>query len=243
MKKFKNTLAVTALSLGMGSLALAQTRTVLTPSVRAIPVDHVFAPDGFDTNDDTQVIVTGYLPNLCYKSPKASQQVLGKTIDVRVQALYDMPPGTMCLQAIVPFMEAVSVGVLDKGTYNIKVNEGTPSSKAEQIKVVESSSSAIDDHVYAAVDFVETFPGSRTIRLKGYNPSDCFELDQIKMVSNKKDTFAVLPILKQVREACPMKMVPFEYEATVPNELDAETLLLHVRVMNGRSVNALFQNR
>ena len=49
--------------------------------------------------------------------------------------------------------------------------------------------------------------------------------------------------MKQVSEFCPMKMVPFEYEVEVPNNLEKEKILLHVRVMDGRSVNSLYLNR
>ena len=97
-------------------------------------------------------------------------------------------------------------------------------------------------YVYANVDYIETTQGSRIALLKGYNPSDCFEFDRVQFISNERDTYSVLPIMKQVREFCPMKMVPFEILVVVPRTLSVEKLLLHVRVMNGKSVNAIFEN-
>jgi hypothetical protein len=40
-----------------------------------------------------------------------------------------------------------------------------------------------------------------------------------------------------------MKMIPFNYEAQVPETLkEVDQVLLHVRVMNGKSVNALIRS-
>ena len=33
-----------------------------------VPVDNVYSPKGFDANDNSEVIVSGFLPNLCYKN-------------------------------------------------------------------------------------------------------------------------------------------------------------------------------
>ena len=241
--KHKIATSLTMVTLATGAFATGETR-VNVPQLQTVPVKHVFAPEGFDDNDESQVVVTGYLPNLCYKAPRANTVVSNKTVDVTISALKEQAPGTMCLQAIVPYMEVVSLGVLDKGMYDVKVNRATNTPGLADLKVTAAPSSAIDDFIYAAVDNVEVIPGTRTATLRGFNPSDCFALDEVKMVSNNKDTFSVLPILKQVHQVCPMKLVPFEYRVEVPQgELNAESILLHVRVMNGKSVNAVFDNR
>jgi hypothetical protein len=205
------------------------------------PVDHVYAPKGFDTNDETQVIVSGYLPNLCYKAPRSEAKVVGRTIEVTVSALLE--EGTQyCPMMIVPFLETVSLGVLDRGEYEIVVNAGSSHESKSKIQVAESSSSAIDDHVYANVDQVEKLEQSRKVLLKGSNPSPCFVFDRVEFVSNGSDTFSVLPIMKQIREHCPMKMIPFTIETSIPAGLLQEKVLFHVRGMDGRSVNALVDN-
>lgn len=225
------------------SLALlAGVPAVAAPTTDWAPVDHVYSPKGFDTNDDTQVIVSGYLPNLCYKAPQAEVSLVGKTIAVTVKALLNEDV-ELCAQMVVPFLLPVSVGVLDKGTYRVVVNGGSRFERTSSIQVVESASSAVDNFVYANLDYVEKAPGSRRVLLKGYNPSDCFVFDRIELISNERDTFSILPIMKQVRESCPMKMVPLTIPADIPASLDPEQILLHVRVMNGKSVNALFDNR
>ncbi len=217
--------------------------SVAAPVSVSVPVDHIYVPKGFDTNDNTQVIVTGYLPNLCYKSPSSTVSVTENNISIQLNALFEAPANGVCAEAIVPYMEVVSVGVLAEGTYGIKVNEGASAFLEESVSIVQSPSLDINDHIYAAVDYVERKENTRTVILNGYNPSDCFELSEVKFISNDKDTFAVLPIMKKIRSFCPMKMIPFKYEAEVPADLKAETLLLHVRVMSGDSVNSLFDNK
>ena len=224
--------------------------TFATPTAQAesrlqveIPIENVFAPKGFDDNDSAEVVVSGMLQNLCYKAPRATATIEGNVIRIKVTALHVRTEGTYCASMWVPFTEVVSLGVIRSGSYTVKVISQPEDQPLEtSLAVVQASTSSIDDFVYANVDWIETFKNSHRVVLHGYNPSDCFELDSIQLVSNQKDAYSVLPIMKQVRETCPMKMVPFAYEMQVPNELDARKILLHTRVLNGKSVNAIFYN-
>lgn len=212
-----------------------------TPTEETVPIDHVFAPHGFDSNDNVELIVTGFLPNLCHKAPTTKVNVKGDKIFVEVTSLYYEESNPFCPEMVVPFTKAVSLGILDKGRYDIVVNNKTQWEKKEEIKIAESVSNSIDDFSYAYVTYIEkeNTPFGKVV-LKGYNPSDCFELESIDYVHNGKDTYSVLPKMKQVRELCPMKMIPFEYEWEVPRDLDTNKVLLHVRTMEGNSVNTIF---
>ncbi len=109
------------------------------------------------------------------------------------------------------------------------------------MKVTESTSNAVDDFQYAYVNYIDKEEQSfGEVTLKGYNPSDCFELYTIEYVHNGKDTYSVLPKMKQVRSFCPMKMVPFKYKWKVPSDLNKSRVLIHVRTMDGKSVNTIF---
>lgn len=211
-----------------------------------VPVDHVFSPAGFDSNDNAEVVVTGYLPNLCYKAPKSSVSVVDGKISVSVKATKNVASMGLgfCVNVIVPYTEYINVGVLDKGKYKIAVNEKSNWEKTSNIAIAEASSNSIDEVIYANVDeVVRQDEGSRKVSLKGYNPSDCFELKEVVVIDNGVDTYSVLPKMKQVKAFCPKKMIPFTYEFEVPEKLEADKVLLHVRVMDGRSVNAFFNNK
>lgn len=208
-----------------------------------VPVDHVYSPAGFDSNDNSEVVVTGYLPNLCYKAPKSTVMVKDGKISVSVKAMKKASL-SFCADVIVPYIEFINIGVLDKGKYQIAVNENSNWEKKSNIVISEASSNSIDDVVYANVDeVVRGDEGSRKVILKGYNPSDCFELKEIVIKDNGIDTYSILPKMKQVKAFCPKKMIPFSFEVEVPQNLEADKVLLHVRVMDGRSINAFFNNK
>lgn len=209
-----------------------------------VPVDHVFSPAGFDSNDNSEVIISGFLPNLCYKAPQHVVSVKDGKINISVKAIKNQRGMGFCADVIVPYIEFVNIGVLDKGKYDIAVNENSPWEKRSKLFVNEASSSSIDEVVYANVEeVVKSDDGSRKVILKGHNPSDCFELKEIEVKDNGVDVYSVLPKMKQVRAFCPKKMIPFSYEFEVPQNLEADKVLLHVRVMDGRSVNAFFNNQ
>lgn len=213
-----------------------------TPVKTLVPVENVYSPSGFDSNDNTEIIVSGYLPNLCHKKPETEFKITGNKIEITLSALKYDPSNPFCAEMIVPFLEKVDVGVLDKGTYDIVVNGKTVYEKSSEITIGPAYSDAIDEFVYANVEYVEKNAGTRTIKLKGHTPSDCFVYDKASFANNKKDTYSILPKMKQISDFCPMKMVPFEVEEELPNDLKADKLLLHVRVMNGKSVNTIFYN-
>lgn len=209
---------------------------------RTVPVAQVFAPKGFDTNDVTQIIVSGNLPNFCYKSPKSVVTVNDNIINIEVKALYDTEAA--CAQVVNPFLDVVSVGVLAEGNYEVRVNESASATPlTATIEVTLAATLEVNDHIYARVDHAEQVENSRKVQLHGYNPSDCFDLDKFTYISNGKDTLSVLPIMKKISSHCPLKMTPFTYEAEIPVELSVNEALLHIRVMKGDSVNILFNNQ
>jgi len=207
-----------------------------------VPISDVFSPKGFDSNDNSQIIVSGYLPNLCHKAPMSEVKVVNGKVEIKVKSLRYDASNPYCPEVIVPFVEAIDLGVMDKGFYDIVVNGKSIYELRERLQVNEASSGAVDEHIYAGVEFIEKSEGSNRIFLKGYNPSDCFVLDEIEVFDNAKNVYSVLPKLKQISDFCALKMVPFEYEMEVPNNLKADRILLHVRSVQGKSINSIFLN-
>lgn len=226
---------LTTLFLLIGTSAMAG-----TPIETAVPVDNIYSPSGFHDHEESEVIITGHLPNLCHKSPKTKVRVVGGEIQINVTALHYLPSNPFCATVLVPFVETVQVGLLDKGDYSIVVNPGTPFERRGELGIEDYASSAIGDVIFANVSHVEKTGMNDRVILKGYNPSDCFELDEISYRHNKKDTYSVYPKMKQVSEFCPRKMIPFSYEFEVPSDLERQKVLLHVKAMDGKSVNTIY---
>ncbi len=234
--KARNIVKAFAAFMAMGVLQAAVPLEVM------VPIDHVYSPAGFDSNDNSQIIISGYLPNLCHKAPRSIVKMENGKVDIKVVSLKYDSSNPYCPEMIVPFVEAVDLGVLDKGNYDIVVNGNSIYEQRANIGISEASSDAVDDHVYADVEYIDKSVGNRMVVLKGYNPSDCFELDDIQVMDNNKDVYSIKPIMKQVSEFCALKMMPFEYEMVVPDKLQADQVLLHVRSIKGRSVNSLYNN-
>lgn len=229
----------TALSAGLlfftGLSALAS-----TPYITDVPLDHVYVPQGFHSHDNAEIVITGFLPNLCHRSPQTSVQVKAGVIRIQVRSLYYHNSNPYCPMVLVPFVETVSLGVMDKGNYPIVINAQTPYELKSNLTIEEYSSDAYDDLVFANVTHVEDKGVDRKVILKGLNPSDCFELDSIEYTHNSHDTYSIYPKMKQVSAFCPKKMVPFAYEFTVPRELPRQKVLLHVKALDGNSVNQIY---
>jgi hypothetical protein len=211
-----------------------------TPTIVPAQIEQVYVPKGFDSNDNTEIILSGVLPNLCHKTPSTKFKIDGNNIFIKASTLKYESDNPFCPPVQVPFVHSVAVGVLKKGLYNIFV-EGTQKI-AQSIEVADAKKGATDDHIYAQVFFIETKENSRKILLKGLNPSNCLEFHRFQVVDNGKDVYSILPIMRQISEHCPRKEIPFEIPFTVPSELNAKKVLLHVRTMEGNSVNQVFNN-
>lgn len=210
----------------------------VTPVEVEIKKFKVYVPAGFDSNDSSEITVSGVLPDHCHQAPKVDIISITDTeVKVVVKSLY--AKGENCLQVQIPFSVTITLGVLDKGSYTISSN----SDAQDIISIDQATSISMDESIYANVEYVEENEYDRTVKLVGVNPSDCFELDQIKYVHNSKDTYSILPILKVVSSPCNQNPTKFEYDFVVPKDLEAKLVLLHVRKMNGKSVNKLFRNK
>lgn len=219
----KTSLVLTAIFLS--SLSYAE--------VHLAPVKHLYVPSGFDSNDAVEVVVSGSFPNSCFGRNTVNVEVHGDVVDIEVTAI--KKKSFACIDMIIPYQEVISIGNLQGGNYSVRVNEVLE----ESLKVEEASSNSVDDHIYAAIDQIdETAPGQFV--LKGWRYSPCVVLDEVKVVSNNKDTLSLMPVMKQVSTFCPMKMTPVSY----PVKLNFQSLkttepLLHVRTMDGKSFNKI----
>lgn len=208
-----------------------------------VPVTHLYAPAGFDSNDHSEVVLTGYLPNLCYKIPRSYVEIVGNKISVGMKAQINMRSNQYCADVIIPFIETVKIGQLFEGSYQLTVNENSRWEKNAEMKVAYASGDSVQEAIYANVSEIVNLDHGRRVLLKGYNPSDCYALDKIAVIDNGLDVYSILPKVKKVKDSCPINMTEFSYEFTVPKRLPADTVLLHVRVMDGRSMNALYNNK
>lgn len=230
MKRF-----ISVLLLGIASVSQA--------AVIPAPVDHLYVPAGFDNNDNVEVVVAGHFPTTCYSRNRVFVKVSGDVIDVKINAYHNRDATSKCITMVVPFSEVVTIGNLQAGGYTIKVNDGMKKSLKDRITVSESRSNSMDEFIYAQVDYIDLgFTGGLggSAFLHAQLSSPCLEFDRVEYLSNGKDTISIMPIMKQISDFCPMKMVP--YQIPLKYEIDSipsEKVLLFSRSIDGKSISTI----
>lgn len=225
----------------------------------ALPVIHVYVPHGFDSNDTTEILISGYRPDNSYQNEKAAVRVIDQTIFIDVTAERNINPNLRSIQIVTSFLLPARPDLpLDPGKYSIVVNGNTRHEKLSEIHIAAATSPGVDDNIYPNVKWVERIPGSRKIILHVEQPGqkNCFKkmsIDPIingdewnkKVKSNPRvtDTLSLKPRLIQVKANCDLRKTHhFEWEYTVPEINGLDVILLHIRIWSRRSINVLFAN-
>jgi len=226
-------------------LFFSATLIASTEAFDIVPIHdyELFVPRGFDSNDTTEVIVYGYLPNTCYLDPTAQAKVLHNShIAISMNAKFYR--NASCTAMVVPFLISAKIGQIAAGTYSISVNVDEINAMAQpmaSIIIEKANSNSIDNHIYANVSSIEVDEENKLIHLKGQNPSPCMELKGIKTIYNGSNVLAVLPIMEKKDDICVFQLTSFHYELPMSVLPKVQTILLHVRRMDGTSFNHLYQ--
>lgn len=213
------------------------------------PVDRIFVPLGFDDNDKVEVVISGKFSNSCYKTGPAEAFVnpLSNKIEVRAEAYYY--PNAVCTQMITPFIKSVELkGQLTAGNYDVSIKE-RPSSPTAKLVVARSTRPEADDYLYAGVHSAflnqNVTGGGQEIVLKGQHPFllvGCAKFDEVRTSFSPSGVLIVQPITKIVEgEECDGSTahIRFEHRVRLAEPLESGEFLLHVRTLNGGSVNQL----
>lgn len=198
----------------------------------------IYIADGFDDNDLVEVTVVGNLPNSCFRNPSYEIENKDNKYTIRLYAHY-VPNEEGCREVSIAYTETINFGMLNKGEYGIAlVNKKKTESKNIVIKT--ASSQLVDEFLYGNVSGVIENDANREIELVGANPVNCLVFD--KMIADVQNSVIVLrPMFREVG-TCENKSKPFKIKYKVPYiENELKGIMLHVRVMNGRSYNYLYQ--
>lgn len=220
-----------------------------------VPVGNIFVPaTGFDDNDNVQLMIDGVLPNGCYQIDKEelSEGKKAKTYNVKLFA-YKRTEGSCAdesnlpnsLMPTVPYTLEVSLGQLASGAYKIAFSRPGLSKAQISFSVRPATSSLIDAMPYAAVSSVwipDQVPGDKpvTFELVGSLTSSCSYLNGEPKVQLLGNVFIVLQSVGFKNDTnCTMGRIPFKKTVSL-GTMPEGRYLIHVRSMNGRSVNRAF---
>lgn len=227
----------------VGSLrALADGGAFPAPELTKILSENVFVPQGFDDNDNVQLIVHGQLINTCYKAAPPLVEVDRARHLITVSAQSYVYSGCWCLEVLAPITQTVDLGLLPAGKY--RVVESDLSGRLihdVSLPVAVSASAAPDDLLYAPVKQARlessTTNSKKTLVLSGAFSSSCLEMQEVKVLSRTPHILEVLPIAAyKAGSDCKPKTRPFEVRVNLPSVEPGDTLV-YVRSLNGQAIS------
>lgn len=225
---------LTCLVFLISGLAFAQE----LPTLRYSKIETSYIPNGFDSNDNVQMVVEGVYRDTCSR-PAGTQfkvNAASKTIEIlSYEYRYEGP----CLDVLVPHNEVVNVGVVPDGNYRVMQSNGADLGR---LNIVRATKSSPDDYLYAPVSNAQLTSrnGKVVITVSGAFTNSCMKLAQVVPHVQPK-VISVQPIAEIDHRVgnCINGNFPFESSVVISN-VRAGRYLLHVRSLNGNAVNNLF---
>lgn len=215
------------------SIASAQTEPILLPT----SFNAIYAPNGFDSNDNVQLIGEGLFPNTCYRPAPAKVSVDSDRKLISLTPMAYQYNG-MCLQVILPYERVIDIGILKAGTYTV---EQLPDhSILGSVQVSPALSENPDDFLYAPISqaFFKQRGSTSEVALSGDFLSECMSLREVKVTIEPK-AIVLQPIVQiEDRPRCQEGRFPFNKVVSIDN-IPKGRYMLHVRSMNGKAINSL----
>lgn len=231
----KLTVAAALAVVSLGSAALADNAPRKVPAL----FNKIFAPGGFDSNDNVQIVGEGRFRNTCYRHAETTVSVdkVNKKITLGPVA-YEY--SGMCIQVILPFQRVIDVGILEPGKWEVVQGDTGHEQSLGSLAIQIATRATADDFLYAPISqaFFRQQGLNGEIVLTGDFPNSCMMLDDVK-VTLESDVIVVQPIAKMLEGPdCKDGKVTFTRVVNV-DLIPKGRYLLHVRSMNGNAINSL----
>lgn len=251
MKRHLKSLALR--SIGMAFILAQQggAHADALPALVPAPVQRAFVPDGFDDNDNVEVILHGHFPNSCMKVGPVEVSINADNRNIELKPQVYAYDSKLCAQISVPFVQKVALGNLAAGVWKIEVAEKLDREPLPLV-VRHARSAAPDDALYAPVDEVVLIPEAQgalhLVVVSGRWPQapegKCFELVRVVNKIGADNVLVVLPLV-EIKEDGLCKVARNAQKSFVGSSVVdgglSEDVLVHVRVMNGESINKFYE--
>jgi hypothetical protein len=218
------------------------------PTLVSAPVEKVFIPLGFDTNDNVEVVVHGHFPSTCYKvgPSTATVDAVAKTVTIQSQA-YEYP-GLVCAQVRVPFVADISLGLVKEGEYRVQVT-GFPDLVTDPLVIGAATTANPDDYLYAPVEqssIEKNSAGEDFLKIEGMYPYmfvGCMNIKEVRVRMAPGQVIVVQPIAEilEDRFCSPLASKKFSIQTPIDFPLTFSEYLIHVRTLSGTSVNRFIE--
>ncbi|MEQ1877273.1 MAG: hypothetical protein ABL958_11540 [Bdellovibrionia bacterium] len=213
-------------------------KTTSDPQLMSVKFSDGFIPDGFDTNDNVQIVAEGWFHNSCFRPG-----LTGVTVDSAKKLIHVDPTayvyGGFCLQVMVNYTEVMNVGFLEAGKY--KIVQGVEQAPLGEVAIRVAANSSPDDYFYAPINqaYVTVENGNASVKLSGVFTNSCMKLASV-MTNVQTKVLVVQPIAELAEGSdCQQGEYPFVKDVVVEG-VKPGRYLLHVRSLNSKAVNTLF---
>lgn len=215
---------------------------ILPPIEMPAPINAMYVPSGFDSNDITEVIVTGFLKNSCQQIGQGRAMVDHKEKVIAVYVPSFEVKRDICIEMKVPFVKSVKIGHLQPMTYSIQtVNHPSITST---ISIKESTTTSTEDYLYLPVDFADVLEmdGQQKLFLTGRFPEikdGCMKVEQA-IINIEKDSHMVIvqPVgrIEKQSNCTDENTESYQQFFDMPKKFTGKGIL-HVRTLGGGSYN------
>lgn len=232
------------------SLALASP-SITAPVKSAVtevpsPIDRIFVPVGFDNNDAAEVIVHGDFTSDCQKVGRTGFTLDEKTKTIKVWATSYIYKDSSCHSMKVPFIQVVKLGILNAASYTVVWDVRPEVSGSLTIK--PRTSEAPDDYLYAPVSNAHIHwnqdKTQQFLSLDGQFPHlfvGCMKMKEVRPTYYDSSVLVVLPIAEIISDDACGDDYQHDFHAEIPiSQPMLQESLVHVRVLEGSSVNVLY---
>ena len=255
--KLQKTSLVLGLFLGISSAYAASIDVYRESQTVEVPLETLVAPyHGYDNKNNVEVVLHGSLPNACYRLSKYTVERSQDRRKIRIHQYAVRNTDGVCaeealpihLNMTVPFTNVVSLGSMAPGDYTFAYQSADDVAKYKTLNVKEAHKTTMDDFPYAAVSNASVSDVIQkneklSVTLSGVFTSSCAYLDNESVkVEKQKDVYVVLPVVKMKTGVyCLQTLIPFTQSVEMEAPKASGHYLVHVRSMNGKSVNRIVQ--
>ena len=218
----------------MSGLAMGQE----LPTLRYSAIDTGYIPYGFDSNDNVQFVIEGVYRDTCSR-PAGTQFKINKSTRTIEVMSYEYRYEGPCLDVLVPHDEVVNLGVVPEGTYRIFQANGA---NLGQLAVTKATKASPDDYLYAPVSqaYLKSVNGKVMVTISGSFTNSCMQLSHVRtQVQPRVISLQPIASINNRIANCKNGNYPFE-QTVVIDHVKQGRYLLHVRSLNGKAVNHLF---
>ena len=197
----------------------------------------IFAPDGFDSNDNAQIVAEGEFRSSCSDVGRTSLQIDRSRFRITVGAAVHLKTGA-CSQGHFTFHRAISFGKLVPGQWTIK--DAVSDAPLGRVEVKNASSNPEVEPKYAAVEKVysKVGPQSAQLMVTGNYLNSCSGLSEVR-VQIQQDVIVLEPIVQtSAGNNCVKGKFPFSSWTSL-DFLKPGRFLIHVRTAQGQSLNSI----